>query len=197
MGLEALLAELEAFGLENDRSQTERSRQMLNIPHETGQFLEVLVRASAARHILEIGMSNGYSTLWLALAARANGGQVTTVEQSVYKIGLAKTNFQRAGMEAVITQVHGSAADFLAAAASESFDFIFLDAGRREYPDWLPDLKRVLCPGGLWVVDNAVSHQHELAPFFALVAADPAFTTCTVPVGKGEYLAVKSADGGQ
>ena len=70
---------------------------------------------------------------------------------------------------------------------------IFLDSERPEYPGWWPHLRRVLRPGGLLVVDNATSHVEQMAPFVALVTADPRFTTCLVPVGNGEFLAVKAA----
>ena len=79
----------------------ERPRRMLNITRDTGEFLAVLVRATAARRVLEIGTSNGYSTLWLADAARAIGGSVTTVELAEYKIGLASANFARCWAVAV------------------------------------------------------------------------------------------------
>jgi len=72
------------------------------------------------------------------------------------------------------------------------FDFVFLDSERAEYARWWPHLRRVLRPGGLLVVDNAVSHAADLAPFIALVQADPLFAACLVPVGNGEFLAVRS-----
>ena len=194
MRLDEFLADLEAFGLENDRRQTQRPRQMLNIPRTTGQFLQVLATVSRAQSTLEIGTSNGYSTLWLARAARAVGGKVTTVERAEFKIALARINFERSGISDVITLVHEQAGEFLAHAADASFDFIFLDSERSEYPHWWQDLNRILAPGGLWVADNALSHRDELKPFFALVEADPRFTTCVVPVGKGEYVAVKSLE---
>jgi predicted O-methyltransferase YrrM len=59
---------------------TERPRRMLNVTRDTGEFLSVLVRATLARRVLEIGASNGYSTLWLASAARSIGGSVKTVD---------------------------------------------------------------------------------------------------------------------
>src|SRR6185295_4192091 len=96
--LEALKAELECFGEATDAATTERSRRMLNITRDTGEFLAVLVRATAARRILEIGTSNGYSTLWLAEAARTIGGLVTTVELAEYKVGLASATFTRSGL---------------------------------------------------------------------------------------------------
>jgi predicted O-methyltransferase YrrM len=191
--LQVLLSELERFGEANDNATAERPRRMLNITRDTGEFLSVLVQATAARRVLEIGTSNGYSTLWLASAARATGGAVTTVELSDYKVGLARQNFSRSGLAASITLVQDDAGRVLERAADASFDLVFLDAERPEYPGWWPHLKRVLRPGGLLVVDNATSHPEQMAPFVALVKADTDFTTSLVPVGNGEFLAVKAA----
>jgi len=190
--LDELLSELERFGKINDGANAERPRRMLNITRDTGELLAVLVRATVARRVLEIGTSNGYSTLWLASAARAIGGTVTTVELSEYKMELATANFARSDLASCITLLHEDAGRVLRRAADGAFDLVFLDSERPEYPGWWPDLKRVLRPGGLLVVDNATSHQAEMAPFVALVAADRTFVTSLVPVGDGEYLAVKA-----
>ena len=190
--LQVLLSEMERFGEANDNATTERPRRMLNITRDTGEFLSVLVQATAARRVLEIGTSNGYSTLWLANAARATGGAVTTVEISDYKVGLARQNFSRSGLAASITLVQDDAGRVLERAVDASFDLVFLDSERPEYPGWWPHLKRVLRPGGLLVVDNATSHPEQMAPFVALVKADADFTTSLVPVGNGEFLAVKA-----
>ncbi len=152
----------------------------------------MLVRATLARRVLEIGTSNGYSTLWLASAARAIGGAVTTVEQSEYKIGLASANFARSGLAPFISLVHEDAGRLLQRTADGAFDLIFLDSERPEYPGWWAGLKRVLRPGGLLVVDNATSHAEQMAPLVALVTADPEFATSLVPVGNGEFLAVRT-----
>lgn len=80
--LGALLAELESLGKTSDA---------------------VLVRGMDAKRVLEIGTSNGYSTLWLATAARAVGGAVTTIEKADDKVGLARANFARSGLEGSIT----------------------------------------------------------------------------------------------
>lgn len=191
--LQELLLELEQFGLSNDGVITERPRRMLNITRDTGEFLSVLVRAMNARRVLEIGTSNGYSTLWLALAAKAIDGHVTTVELSDFKLGLAARNFAQSGLAAFITQLHGDAGAVLRGSPESSFDLVFLDSERAEYLGWWPDIRRVLRKGGLLVVDNATSHSAEMAPFVALVAADTDFATCTVPVGNGEFLATRAA----
>ena len=183
--LQSLLAELEQFGKANDSEMTERPRRMLNITRGTGEFLAVLVRATVARRVLEIGTSNGYSTLWLADAARVIGGAVTTIESAEYKVGLATKNFARSGLATWITLVHEDAGRVLGRSADDAFDLVFLDSKRSEYVGWWPHLKRVLRPGGLLVVDNATSHVEEMAAFVALVEANTSFTTSLVPVNLG------------
>ena len=190
--LTRLLAELERFGAENDRRQSDRSRRMLNITRDTGEFLALLIRATAARRVLEIGTSNGYSTLWLASALTARDALVTTVEHSETKVKLAQHNFQRAGLAARIRLVHENAGRVLEETGDASCDFIFLDSDRAQYPGWWPHLVRILRVGGLLVADNATSHPEEMASFLALVRNDPHFMTSLVPIGKGEFLAVKS-----
>src|SRR5712692_6093561 len=103
--LDSLMAELEHFGKANDSSTTERPRRMLNITRDTGSFLAVLVTATLARRVLEVGTSNGSSPLWLARAAGAIGGSVTHVELSEYKVGLASTTFARAELASFISLV--------------------------------------------------------------------------------------------
>lgn len=187
-----LKSELENFGQYNDQTATDRAAKMLNITRDTGEFLAVLVRATGARRVLEVGTSNGYSTLWLAEATRANGGLVTTIERSESKRTLAAANFDRSGLSDSIEMIAGNAGQLLSQQISASVDLLFLDSERSEYTGWWPDLKRVLVPGGLLVVDNALSHAQEMAPFSNLVSADPEFTTSLVGVGKGEFLATKA-----
>ncbi len=190
--LEFLLAELERFGEQNDRMTTERTRRMLNITRDTGEFLSVLVRATSARKVLELGTSNGYSTLWLASALCTIGGTVTTVELSDYKAIMARENFSRSGLAPNITLLHDDAGRVLEQSPDGAFDLLFLDAERSQYCDWWPHIKRVLRPGGLLIADNALSHADAMAQFVTLVRADTTFTTSLVSVGNGEFLAVKS-----
>lgn len=190
--LQKLLSELEEFGHANDHGTEVRAKRMLNITRDTGEFLSVLVRATNARRVLEIGTSNGYSTLWLADACSAIYGSVTTVELSEEKFKMAQQNFRRSDLSSFIGQINANAGDVLANFEDNSFDLIFLDSERTDYPAWWSDIKRVVRPGGLLVVDNAISHPDEIAPFISLVEEDDDFTTSLVPVGKGEYLATRS-----
>ncbi len=186
-----LLHELEQFGLENDARVTQHAEKMLNITPETGEFLMLLIRALRAKRVLEIGTSNGYSTLWLALAVQSIGGSVTTVEVLPAKAEMARANFARADLLPLIQLRLASAPIFLKEQLPASFDLIFLDADRSEYVPMWQDLQRVLAPGGLIVVDNAVSHANEVEDFVTRVRQTSGYLTSLVPVGKGEFLILK------
>ena len=109
----------------NDATGVDRSRRMLNITRDTGEFLAVLVNSMNAKNILEVGTSNGYSTLWLALAASKIGGVVKTIEYSDYKIGLSMDNFEKSGLAGTIEQIFGDAGERLNEFADDEFDLVF------------------------------------------------------------------------
>jgi predicted O-methyltransferase YrrM len=191
--LRSLLRELERFGAENDARASERRDKMLNITPETGELLAILVQAMKARRILEIGTSNGYSTLWLAEAARRIDGFVVTVEVSTAKAEMARDNIDRAGLSPWIHLEIMEAGQFLSAQAASHYEFIFLDSDRRQYSAWWPYLQAVLAPEGLLVVDNALSHAAEMEEFMAHVRAAMGWRSVVVPVGNGEFIALKPA----
>lgn len=188
--LRALLEELAAFGREHDAREPEHARRMLNITPDTGAFLAILIQATGARRILEVGTSNAYSTIWLAWAAGRTDGHVTTIERSAEKAAMARANLARAGLLDRVTLCEGPALDVLPG-LSGPFDFIFLDADRPNYLAYLDLLLPRLRPGGLLVTDNAVSHAAELHAYLARLRSDPALESITVPIGNGEELTYK------
>src|SRR6266704_1288924 len=92
--LGALLAELYETGQKNDAETQERSKKMLNLEQDTAQFLHIFMRSSHRTQILEIGTSNGYSTIWLAWAASVTGGQVISIDRDPQKQEQGDTNLQ-------------------------------------------------------------------------------------------------------
>jgi predicted O-methyltransferase YrrM len=188
--IEAVLAEVAAFGQATDARETERPKRMLNITPDTGQLLRILVRSTGARRILEVGTSNGYSTLWLAWAAAETAGHVTTLERAADKASLARTNFERAGLAPWISIREGVALEVLAT-LDGPFDLIFLDADRPNYLAYADALLPLLKIGGLLVTDNVVSHAEELPEFLARIKHDPTLDSVTVPVGNGEEITYK------
>src|SRR5437879_13503270 len=83
--IRAFLTELYSAGQDNDSQQQERDKKMLNLETETAQFLNILVRSSRRTRLLEIGTSNGYSTIWLAWAALLTGGRVMSIDRDAHK----------------------------------------------------------------------------------------------------------------
>ncbi len=184
----ALLDQLAAAYAYHDQHVAQRGERYVNITPDTGPFLALLLQATNARAILEIGTSTGYSTLWLADASEATGGHVTTLELNAERATIARANFVRADLHERITSVVAPVQDWLADGSVGSFDFVFLDADRSQYVALWPRLLTMVKPGGLLVVDNALSHPEQLRSFTDLVHATPGVTSVTVPVGKGELL---------
>lgn len=123
-----------------------------------GKFLELLVRISGAKRILEIGTLGGYSTICLARGA-GEDGHVVTLEYNNSHAEVARTNIDNAGLRDRVTIKNGRAADTLHEVANEAgapFDFIFIDADKRSNPDYLQWALRLTRPGSVIVVDNVV-----------------------------------------
>jgi predicted O-methyltransferase YrrM len=183
---------LAEFGRATDARETERSRRLLNITPDVGRFLSILIRVLGAREILELGTSNGYSTIWLAWAASATGGRVTTVDQAPHKVAMARENLARAGLAGRVTIREERILDVLPSVAGP-VDFILLDADRPSYLAYLDPLLRLLRPGGLLATDNVVSHASEVTAFVARLRENPALQSVTLPVGSGVELTYKRA----
>ena len=190
--LTALLGELHRHGVNYDADKPDRLDRLRNLEPDTAALLAVLVRATGARKVLELGTSNGYSTLWLADAVRANGGRLTSVEIEADRSAQASRNLDRAGLSELVELRVQDAADALRRSQSAEWDLIFLDAERPAYPDYWPDLLRALRPGGLLAVDNVLSHADQVAEFRALVADEPTVTEALAPTGAGLLLVVRN-----
>jgi predicted O-methyltransferase YrrM len=188
----ALGAELYASGRDHDAAQADRLARWRNVEPETAQLLAVLVRGMGARRVLEIGTSNGYSTIWLADAVEAVGGTVVSLEVRAERTALAAEHLAHAELSGVVDLRTVDAAEALAAFAAESFDLVFLDAERPAYAGYWPHLVRVLARPGLLVVDNVISHADEVADLRALVQADERVTSALVPIGAGALLVARA-----
>ena len=188
--LRELLAELETYGRENDAAQQDRSKKMLNLERDTAHFISILIRSSQSKHLLEIGTSNGYSTIWLAWAARQNNGHVISIERDKEKHTMAHENLVRAGLRDRVGLLLGDATELITTLVGP-FDFVFFDADRISSPDQLKLLMRKLLPATLVLADNVLSHPDEIAAYLEAVEAQPEFDHMVVPVGKGLSLAYK------
>ena len=111
------------------------SQRTRNVERNTGRWLALLAQATNAREVLEIGSSNGVSTIWLALAARQNGGRVTGTEILPERAAEANQNLAAAGLDAVARVVAGDARTTVAGLPGP-FDLVFIDAEKEDYVNY-------------------------------------------------------------
>jgi predicted O-methyltransferase YrrM len=188
--LVTLLDELHRHGVDHDATKPDRLDRLRNVEPDSAALLALLVQAVGARRLLELGTSNGYSTLWLADAVRSIGGTMVTVDLDPGRSSMAAENLERAGLTGTVELRVQDAAATLANAPDASWDMIFLDAERPFYAGYWPDLVRVLRPGGLLAVDNVISHADQVSEFRALVSDDNRVSEALVPTGAGVLLIV-------
>jgi len=160
---------------------------MRNLDRATAELVRALIVGRGPRRMVEIGTSNGYSTIWLA-ASLARNGRLITIDRDPEKHRLARENLERAGLAASVDLRTGDATE-LAAAIEGPIDVIFFDADRFSAPEQLKHLVPKLARAALILADNAVSHPEEIAGYLAAIRALPDFEHTIVPIGKGLSIA--------
>ncbi len=184
--------ELYAEGREFDGAEPDWSRRRRNIDPPVGEFLWIFLRSLRAKNVVEIGTSNGYSTIWIADAVRENGGSVVSVDYDQGWLDQGRANLAAAGLIDVVDLRCVEGGSLLESLPDSSVDFVFFDAERSDYARWWPHPKRVLRSGGSLAVDNSLSHPLEVADLYGQIKADGGFSAAVVAVGKGELVAVKN-----
>jgi predicted O-methyltransferase YrrM len=191
-GLRAVLRELYDEGQSHDAGTPDRTRRRRNLEPDAAEFLRFLLLAVHARQVVEIGTSNGYSTLWLADAVARTGGRLLSVDLDAEAQREAEGWLGRAGLAGVVELRAGDGGEVLRTLPPGTVDVLFLDAERTEYPGWWDAIRAAPRDGGLIVVDNAISHADEVAPLRQLLDEDPGWTVTLLHIGKGELLAVRT-----
>lgn len=180
------LEEMDARDRQDGTPHPQRLRQ---VPPNVGRFLALLAASAPPGAWIEIGTSAGYSALWLALACRQHGGQLTTFEVLEGKVRLAQETFRLAGVTDTITLVEGDALDDLP--DYENVAFCFLDGEKKQYADCYEAVVPNLVSGGLLVADNTISHQETLQPMLDRALSDERVDTVVIPFGSGVLICRK------
>jgi predicted O-methyltransferase YrrM len=167
-------AEEKILNVLNDMDRNQR-RGMMNVPVEDGRLLRLLAEAVGAKHVVEIGTSNGYSGIWLCLALRTTAGKLTTYEIDAHRASLARKNFTRAGVDQIVTLVKGDAHEQVTT-LNEPIDLLFLDADKQGYLDYLTKLLPLVRPGGLILAHNINPRQGD-PRYVKAITEDPALET--------------------
>lgn len=181
------------------------------IKKETGAFLKTLVAMKQPRAVLEVGTAVGYSALLMEMVL-PEGGHITTVEKYEPRIEKARENFRKAGVEERITLVEGDAEDVLRGFGDGVFEFVFMDAAKGQYLNWIGEVMRVLAPGGVLVADNVLQDgdvvqskyaverrkrtiHGRMREFLYVVKHMSGVETAVVPIGDGVVVSVKVGEG--
>ena len=161
------------------------------VSEEDGRFLRVLVVSSGARRALEIGGANGYSAIWLGLGLRETGGRLVTIEYDPARAKDAEANIRAAGLADIVQVVAGDAFKAIPGLAG-TFDFVFLDAWKKDYQRFFNLVFPRLDAGGLFVAHNVVNKASEMGEFLATIRTHPALRSAIVsPSGEGISVSVK------
>ena len=190
------------------RIEKEANRDLVPIIRtETQQFLKTLLNMHKPAAILEVGTAIGFSSI---LMARNNpvSCKITTIENYAKRIPVARRNIEEAGLSEVINLMEGDAAEVLKELTGP-FDFIFMDAAKGQYINFYPEVKRLLCAGGVLVSDNVLQDGDIIQSRFAVtrrnrtihkrmreylyeLTHDEMFTTSILPLGDGVTVSAKN-----
>lgn len=168
-------------------------KDLLAVSEEDGRFLRLMVAINGARRALEIGGANGYSAIWIGLGLRQTGGRLTTIEYDPARARGLADNIRRAGLSDIVTVVSGDAfKEIPRLPGAEPFDFVFLDAWKRDYRRFFDSVLPRLAPRGLFLAHNVVNKQNEMRDFLEAIRNDPRlFTSIVRPGDEGMSVSVK------
>lgn len=190
-------------------NEIEKEAKETNVPiirTEMQSFIKLLLAMKKPASILEIGCAIGFSTLLMSEYA-PEGCRITTIEKYEKRIPIAKENFKRAGKEDCITLLEGDAQDWLKK-LDGIYDFIFMDAAKGQYINFLPDILRLMKEGSLLLSDNVLQDGDVIQSRYAVTRRNrtihtrmrdylyelkhhPQLKTAILPVGDGLTLSVK------
>ena len=183
--------EKKVLSILDDMDKNQR-RGMMNVPITDGRLLRLLTEAIGAKHVVEIGTSNGYSGNWFCLALRTTGGKLTTFEIDERRASLARENFKRAGVDKLVTLIEGDAHQEVTK-LKEPIDLVFIDADKEGYTDYLKKVLPLVRPGGLIVAHNISMRggRSGISDYVKAVTTNPDLETIFYGQGGGVSVTLK------
>ena len=168
-----------------------RDTGLLAVSEEDGRFLRLMIASSGATRALEIGGASGYSAIWMGMALRDTGGTLVTIEYDPERAKELAANIKRAGLGDTVQVVSGDAFQRIPKLPG-TFDFVFLDAWKRDYKRFFDLVYPRLDKGGLFVAHNVVNKRDEMGDFLDAVQKHPSlWTTIVSPSGEGMSVSLK------
>jgi len=164
--LRRLLSEMDAKGY-----------QYWSVPRTDGEFLHLMMKATRARNVLEVGTSHGYSAIWMGLGLEETGGRLTSIEIDAARHDLARRHVSEAGLSQRVTLIKGDA-HVEVTKLDGPFDFVFLDADKDGQVDYFNKLyPKKLGPGGMLVAHNAIQQANSMKDYLDMIRKHPDFDT--------------------
>jgi predicted O-methyltransferase YrrM len=168
---------------------------ILSVPPEDGRVLRLLTEAIGAKHVVEIGTSNGYASICFCLALRTTGGRLTTFEIDAQRASLARDNFKRAGVDKLVTLIEGNAHEKVAQ-LKKPIDIVFIDADKDGYLDYLRKLLPLVRPGGLILAHNTTDVAPRMKDYLEAITTNAELETIFVhEQGSGIGVTLKKRRG--
>jgi len=172
-----------------DVGANQRAGNMI-VPEEDGRLLRAWAEAVGAKHVVEIGTSVGYSGLWFSLVLKKTGGKLTTFEINETRAEQARKNFERAGVDDIVTIVLGDAHETVKQ-LKDPIDVLFLDADKPGYIDYFEKLSSLVRPGGVVIAHNMTPRSAD-PRFVKAITSTPDYETVFLHMeGSGVSVSVK------
>ena len=165
--------------------------KMLALHPDTARLAHMMVQAAGYRNLVEIGVSHGYSTVWLADAARMTGGKLIALENNPRSVDIARRNIEDAGLTDSVEFVLGDALETLPKVQSP-IDFCLLDCWEDLYIPCLKLIAPMLRPGGLLFADNVTPGYPDADKYLEALKGYPDLESVFVPIGRDLEVSVKS-----
>ena len=178
--LKQYLSELKAYGIE---------KNIPNVTEVVGHFLNIMILIHRPKTILEIGCANGYSTLWMAEAARKAGFEDYIMANSRPTFEEAQRNFSETGFDDIICPYFGEALSIIADfPKSTYFDFVFVDGKKAAYLDFWHAIRPRLAKRAVIIFDDMIAFQKKTKPFSDFIASVPDFDSVLLPIDEGDGI---------
>jgi predicted O-methyltransferase YrrM len=163
----------------------------LAVSEEDGRFMRLMIATSGAKKALEIGGASGYSAIWIGMGLRLTGGRLVTIEYDPVRAKELAENVKRAGLSDIVQVVSGDAFEQIPKVQG-TFDFVFLDAWKKDYKRFFEMVYPRLDARGLFLAHNVVNKRNEMGDFLDVVLKHPAlWTTIVSPSGEGMSVSMR------
>ncbi len=185
---------------ENILHELEKTRtDFWNLDRQSANFLNTLIKINNSKRVLEIGTSNGYSGIWILKALKETKGKLTTIEFWEKRQSVARKNFETCCSDVEVEPKIGSAIviledmlDEIKQGKREKFDFVFIDANKKEYIGYFKLIDEMLEDNAIILADNILSHYEKVEDYVNLLFSKDDYQSQILDLGTGMMLSRKS-----